>query len=160
MLPVEIPMLSPLHFKSLNQSGKGMLTEVLMLLLVTITLGVSVSLLDSQEKTGDAGDSLKRREVIKVAIGKHKADSGSNPTNLDLLVSNQTGSCSPDVNTASPTFRTLRGWCGPYLSLEFTQGDLHKRDSWGSLFSYDGINLRSCGPNRSCGDSDDIVLAL
>lgn len=160
MFPVEILMISPLHTKRFNQSGMGMLTVVLMLLLVTITLGVSVSLLDSQEKTGDAGDSLQKMEKIKTAIAKHKADSGSNPANLDLLVSNPTGACVPDTNPASATFRTLRGWCGPYLSFEFTQGDLHKRDSWGSVFAYDGINLRSCGPNRSCGDADDIVLAL
>ncbi len=138
----------------------GMLSVVMLLLFVTVTVTVSISLMEPQQRAGNVDSTIQKMEVIKKAVGKYRTDSGSNPANLDQLISQAGGSCAPDLNPTSSTFRKLRGWCGPYLSLDFSTGDLHKRDSWGSLFSYDGINLRSCGANKVCGDTDDIVLAL
>ncbi len=138
----------------------GMLSVVMLLLFVTVTITVSISLMDPQQTPGNVENTIRQMDEIKKAIGKYRADTGANPGNLDQLISQVGGVCAPDVNPTSATFRKLRGWCGPYMSLDFSSGDLHKRDGWGSLFSYDGINLRSCGVNKVCGDTDDIVLAL
>lgn len=137
-----------------------MISVVLLLLVVSITLTVSVSLLEPQTRVASVDQTIQQMEKVRNAITRYRTDGGSNPSNLDQLVSQAGSSCAPDTNPTSPSFRQLRGWCGPYLDTEFTSGDLHKRDGWGSLFAYDGINLRSCGPNRTCGDSDDILLAL
>lgn len=162
MPAAEMQMILLFHIKekSMRQSGLGMISVVLMLLVVSVTLTISFSLLEPQTRVGSVDETIQKMEKIRTAIVRYRTDGGSNPTNLDRLISQSGSTCSPDTNPSSSTFRQLRGWCGPYLSAEFTSGDLHKRDGWGSLFAYDGINLRSCGPNRTCGDSDDILLAL
>ncbi len=162
MPAAEMQMILPFHTKKVFgcQSGLGMISVVLMLLVVSVTLTVSFSLLEPQTRVGSVDETIQKMDKIRTAVVRYRADSGSNPSNLDQLISQAGTICAPDTNPTSPSFRQLRGWCGPYLSAEFTSGDLHKRDGWGSLFAYDGINLRSCGPNRTCGDSDDILLAL
>ena len=140
-----------------NQRGIGMLSVVFLLIALATTVGVSLVML----QPGIAGDAAARTSAQLATVGDaiklYRADAGTNPANLDALVTAPAGmSCTPDTNSASATFRQLRGWCGPYLDQEIS--DSYKRDGWGAVLQFNGTQLSSCGPNRTCGDGDDVSV--
>lgn len=136
-----------------------MLQIVMMLIILTAGLGVSLALLDPAADSQNQAKTAERVDAIKAAVAKWKANNSGSPASLDALVIQGTQpACAPDTNSSSATFRQLRGWCGPYMDRDV--GDLFKMDGWGSSFVYNGTNLTSCGPNRTCGDADDVVYAL
>lgn len=124
--------------------------------MASLTLSISVALVMLQPAaTADATTrTIAKIAALKVAVARYRSFAGSAPTSLDALVNPPAGAtCAPDVNPSSATFRQLRGWCGPYVPTEF--GDNFMRDAWGTLLNFT-TTIRSCGPNRSCGDGDDI----
>ncbi len=142
-----------------KQRGFGMLQVVMLLLMFSAGLGVSVALLDPGADSGAQELTVRRADAIKEAVTKWKSNNSGNPASLDaLVIQGSQPACAPDTNSSSGTFRQLRGWCGPYLARDIS--DLFKMDGWGSAFVYNGTSLTSCGPNRTCGDADDVAYAL
>jgi prepilin-type N-terminal cleavage/methylation domain-containing protein len=78
-----------------------------------------------------------------------EAHVGSIPTALDDL----------RVQGAYPAYDpfTKSGWRGPYVTL--TDADWN-RDGWGTAIDYSAATrtIKSCGPNKTCGDADDISV--
>jgi prepilin-type N-terminal cleavage/methylation domain-containing protein len=76
---------------------------------------------------------------------------GSPPPSLNALI----------VRGAQPVYNpvTKIGWNGPYVDGTVPDWD---RDAWGTALVYSGATrtLRSCGPNRSCGDGDDLTISF
>ncbi|MGZ3711942.1 MAG: hypothetical protein ACXVBE_09300 [Bdellovibrionota bacterium] len=152
-----MPMIFPSRFND-SESGLGLISVVF--LLATLTLAVSVAVISVQptNSADAAAKTMSKMDVIGAAIVRYRSYSGTNPASVDALVtppSPPTPPCTADVNPASPTFRQLRGWCGPHLDVDIASS--YKSDGWGVALVYNGTNLRSCGPNRICGDGDDIV---
>jgi len=54
---------------------------------------------------------------------------------------------------------TKQGWRGPYV--DSTNADWSK-DAWGTALVYSsaGRTIKSCGPDSTCGNSDDITLSF
>ena len=52
-----------------------------------------------------------------------------------------------------------RGWRGPYVD---TTNSSWNRDAWGTTFSYDSAarTIKSCGPDTTCGNADDITVSF
>lgn len=148
-------------FKFTNQKGFSFISMALLIAFMSIGAAMVISLTAPISNTGSADLTLKKMEQIQNAISVYKSQHSSNPPNsLDDLVSRTGPACSADNNTNSATYRTLQGWCGPYLDKEFTNSSEFKQDGWGTAFQYDKINIRSCGANQTCGDGDDISLAI
>ncbi len=95
--------------------------------------------------------SFRAAIVGDAKIGKRgfRADLGRTPNNLNELVSRGT------LATYDPI--TKIGWNGPYL--DGTVSDWN-RDAWGTTLSLDTTNrlVRSCGPDLSCGNADDLTV--
>ncbi len=151
-----------LHSKTCSECGFGLMQVVFIMLALAISASVAVMSNTSMERSAGPELTYKRIDTIKSAVIRYRADGNGNPPTLDALTAAPTGAtaCAPDTNPASANFRKLRGWCGPYLQREATGSDLTKRDGWNSLLQYTGSVLVSCGPNRACGDGDDITTTL
>lgn len=140
----------------------GLLQVVFIMLALAIAASVAVMNTATLDSSAGAKDTFAHMDKIKAAVTAYRANGNGNPPNLDALVIAPTGAaaCAPDSSPASGTFRQLRGWCGPYLEREAAGSDTLKRDGWKTLLQYTVSSLRSCGPNRTCGDADDITTAL
>ena len=145
-----------------SEKGLGLLQ--VMFIMAGLTIAASVVMMSSvpQESSGGAPETYRRMDALKAATELYRAHGNGTPPSIDALLAPPTGaaSCAPDNSPASPTFRQLRGWCGPYLEREAAGSDMLKRDGWRTLLQLSGTTLRSCGPNRACGDGDDITSTL
>lgn len=155
-------MISRLIFSPLsNQRGFSFLSVTVLLVFLSLSSSLVLTMLSPITASGSVEDTLKKMDKIKNAIAVYKSQhAGLPPNTLDELVVAQTPSCAPDTNSANSTYRTLQGWCGPYLDKSFTNSSEFKQDAWGSILQYDKINLKSCGPSQVCGDGDDISLPI
>lgn len=77
---------------------------------------------------------------------------GSPPTSLNDLVIQAAG-----VPNYDPFSK--RGWNGPYLDSSDSNWN---KDSWGIALAYNSVarTVTSCGPNKTCGDADDISISF
>jgi hypothetical protein len=143
-----------------GEAGLALLQVLFVALFLAIAASVAVMSLPSQERSEGPTLTWQRMDTIKAAVARYRTNVGGNPANLDALTVAPAGfpACAPDTNPASATFRQLRGWCGPYLARDPAGSDLQKRDGWKTLLQYNGVTLASCGPNRICGDGDDITI--
>lgn len=147
---------------SISERGFGLIQVVFIMLAVAIAASVAVMNTTSRESSAGSTETYARMDKIRAAAALYRAHGNSTPPSLDALTTPPSGAaaCAPDTAPASATFRQLRGWCGPYLEREAAGTDLLKRDGWRTLMEYTGTTLRSCGPNRTCGDADDITTSL
>jgi hypothetical protein len=110
--------------------------------------------------------TVNRMDAIRSAVTTYKSHHGgtTRPSVLAHLVTTDGGAaCAIDNNTASATYKSLQGWCGPYLDVVFQEfATEYKTDGWGTEFRWVQATgaLTSCGSNRTCGDSDDIAYTL
>lgn len=148
-----------------SQAGFGLMQ--VMFILVGIAIAASVAVMNSAQEDSSAGGAITyaRFDKIRAAASRYRADGNGTPPTLDALTTAPSGAaaCAPDTVPGSSTFRQLRGWCGPYLDRDPAGADQLKRDGWRTALQYNGLTgttLRSCGPNRVCGDTDDITTTL
>lgn len=153
-------------FKKTSNNGFGFLGAILTILLISLTVLGVVQLVAPALMTRNGRITVNRMDAIKTAVAVYKLNhSGSTqPTSLDHLVTTDGGAtCALDNTPASPTYKTLQGWCGPYIDVAFQEFSTeYKTDGWGTVFSWTSATgiLKSCGSNRTCGDSDDISYSL
>ena len=133
---------------------------VLVILSITVATGylaISPAILGQKAEV-----SITRMEVLREGILRYKSNNaGALPATLDVLVVPQSPACTADNNSTSATFQSLKGWCGPYVDQTVQQAvDEFKQDGWGTFIEYTPTTLKSCGPDRVCGNGDDIVLTI
>jgi hypothetical protein len=142
------------------RAGLGLVSLMLVILTLSIAAITVMAVIAPSLATRQRLDTESKGKALRLGIDRYSSDTGSSPTGFDDLVSPGAVSCG--VNTASnPPVRT--GWCGPYLEPLIVNaandfGSEYKKDGWGVEFWYDvtGNALKSCGPDRSCGNGDDI----
>ena len=142
----------------------GLILVIALLSLTAITI-ITVSLPSASTRqnreTVDKAQAL--RNAIKAYVLSHGGIGGTNPPTLSALVTTDGVACVTANDPAvTSTYLLLQGWCGPYLQPIF-QEDLSGilTDGWGTLFTYNAGSsiVTSCGPNRACGDADDLSFA-
>jgi hypothetical protein len=147
----------------LNESGMSLLSVIFILFISSLMVAVgylNTAPIDDQSRMSQ---TIARMEKIQAAVALYRTHNGAAPATLDALVTRPpaTPVCSVDSDTASASYRTLRGWCGPYIDVSIQQAaTLFKTDGWGMAFQYSATTLRSCGQNRVCLDGDDIIIDL
>lgn len=159
-------MTSPLVFKRISRRPKpatphgfATIAVILLVFFTSITALLGFATKQSQQDLYALKISNERRAVLLAAIARYKTHhAGSPPAALADLVSTTGAACAADADdTHGVLYRTLQGWCGPYVDRAFTGGALnYQTDGWGTLFSYDAVTLKSCGPNKTCGNGDDL----
>lgn len=155
-----MPTISSLLF---NPKGLSFLVVVLLVVVMSIAVTSVFFTLKPALQTGQANVTIEKMEKIKEALIKYRSHHNGAapvlPQGLDRLVSQGSEpDCSIDTNPASGTYKLMANWCGPYLVSTFQQDpNEFKTDGWGTFFQYDTVTLTSCGPNRTCGDGDDLT---
>jgi len=145
------------HFK---RAGFSLISVMISLMALTVTTSLFLLNSTSQNSQQELLITTERIKNLAVAIADYKENNSIAPTNLDQLVTKSVADadCDVDTDTASPTYRQMSGWCGPYLKITFAEdGESFKIDGWGTLFQHTSAYVRSCGPNKTCGDGDDII---
>ncbi len=147
--------------KHVNESGQSFFSVIILVLIAGLSGSIAYIQLSGLQMPHSSFETLDKLETIKNAILTFESNVGSKPTALSELITAQSPGCSVDTNTNSSSYRSLQGWCGPYLKIPLDdQTFYYFSDSWGTPLQYSPTRLLSCGPNRICGDSDDIQLAF
>ena len=151
----------------MESSERGFtLIEILMvILLVGIISGVAIPQFIDFRSDAKAAVTKNRMNELRMAIvGDPRQVANGQYVNAGFL--NHVGSVPTSLNdlTAQGTFQAYdpfakRGWRGPYVSTAETNWN---RDAWGTLFQYTAATrtIRSCGPNLTCGNADDITVTF
>lgn len=152
--------MTSLSHSSLASRGFSLIQVMFVILGLTIAASVSLMTIEPQRSSGGLRPTEEQLEKIKAAAIIYREHMGSAPATIDHLVRAPAGApvCDSDKNPSSANFRKIVGWCGPYLDSALS--DIYRRDGWNSLLQYNQSMIRSCGPNRQCGDSDDLVISL
>lgn len=140
------------------------LVEILMVILI-VGIMSAVVVPNYIDFSGEAKSATTKQKLtdFKMAItGDPRAV--ANGTYLQPGFENQVGSLPATINdlrvqgayAAYDPF-TKRGWRGPYISTSDANWD---KDSWGTTITYTSATrtLRSCGPDKTCGNADDLTL--
>lgn len=155
-------MTSLSNFKRRNEKGLTIFSVMLIMVALGGTTLVAYLAVDPTIFASQADVTVHRIDRLRAAIKKYQSHhDGTAPGALDDLVIFIPPACEVDRDETSPTYRKLKGWCGPYLDRTIEQ-DLQafKRDGWGQTIQYNGSTLTSCGSDRVCGNGDDIAIAL
>jgi hypothetical protein len=137
---------------------------VLMIMTLALVASGMFVVLKPALNTGGSQVTTEKADILIKAIKTYQQQhSSAAPPSLDDLVNPGTPTCFADKTTTSLTYRTLQGWCGPYVDRVFSGAPSDfKNDGWSTVFQYGSIGptLKSCGPDRTCGNSDDISFAF
>lgn len=149
----------------LTSEGFGFLGLVLAILLASISSVTIVALVRTSESSRHVQSTVARAKTLREGISNYQrshggATTGTYPATLTALVVSDGVPCTLDnTPTNVNTYRTLQGWCGPYSDQAVAENaDEYRTDGWGSFFTIAAGVLRSCGPDRTCGNGDDLVF--
>jgi type II secretory pathway pseudopilin PulG len=152
-----------LDFKSKNIKSKGFTMVGLIAIILLLAAFTSAIYIVSgpSDLTRSVAVTMSRGHALELAIRHFKINfDGVVPVLLSNLVTTTGAPCAPDSNPNSSTYKQLKGWCGPYLDQPLaSDANAYQTDGWGVNFSYNGVNLKSCGPDRTCGNADDLSFA-
>jgi type II secretory pathway pseudopilin PulG len=134
------------------------------IMLIVLAMGLFTSALflaiPPSDSARNSQITLQRAANLEQALKKYKREnSNTAPVHLSDLLTTTGVACTVDTNPASSTYKNRKGWCGPYLDQPIASDvNGYQTDGWGVLFTYDGVNLKSCGPDRTCGNGDDLTF--
>ncbi len=145
---------------------EGLLTAVVVAILATV---VVPQFFDYSVHARIAVTKEKLSEIKHAILGDARFVSGGKNTELgyeihckeppsslqDLVIRPLSGACAQVYNPF-----TKSGWRGPYLNSSDASWNL---DGWGEQIQVSGSGvpprtIRSCGPDHTCGNEDDITL--
>jgi hypothetical protein len=145
------------------EAGIGFVGMMFVVLVSSLGAVMVVMLLTSGRATSQNAATQKKATVLLAAINRYKTHraGASWPASLDRLVTTDGTACAADTSSVSATWRTIQGWCGPYVDVPFSSGAAandFKTDGWGTTFTYAAATgvVTSCGPDRTCGNADDL----
>ena len=145
-----------------SEEGFGFASLIILISFLALSSAMVFTMMTPITGNGSVDQTFQKMGVVQTAIAKYRLDhAGAPPNQLDDLVNAVAPPCTVDTNTSSSTYRKLQGWCGPYINQGFVQNPTDfKTDSWGTVLQYDKVNVKSCGPNKICGDADDLSLQI
>lgn len=155
-------MISPLRF---NNKGFSFLAVVMLLFAAVLAATVIFIAINPTRSTAALKQTADKARLLRIALAdfrkNHGGASGAWPTSLGYLTATDGGAaCAFDNTITSPTYLTLQGWCGPYVDVVFSNlPNDFQTDGWGINFTFSSSTgvLTSCGPDLTCGTSDDIT---
>jgi competence protein ComGC len=141
-----------------RQAGFSFVGMILIIFALSVFTSALFLAIPQSNSGRDSQTTFNRAIVLQAAIKKFKLQhAGALPATLNDLVSASGAPCTVDTTPSSSTYKQLLGWCGPYIDRPLNGAALvYQIDGWGVSFQYNGISLSSCGPDRICGNSDDI----
>ncbi len=136
-----------------------------MISLILIGTYEGILVMSSQNSQSEMGSTSHHADDILKAVRIYQSHhSGSGPQLLGKLYESDTAEvlCTASIDFTTSEKLALQGWCGPYLNESFEGYREELYDGWGSNFSWNSnlSALTSCGPDRTCGNSDDLEFKL
>lgn len=154
---------SPTNLLS-SDEGIGFIGLLFIILISSLGTVMVVMVMTSSRSTEQSVNTQKKVDALLVGIRRYLAnhDGTTYPPTLDSLVTTDGSTCAPEQSPADPMYLTLQNWCGPYVDIQFAEASTdYKTDGWGTTFTYNSGTgaVTSCGPDRTCGNADDITYA-
>jgi prepilin-type N-terminal cleavage/methylation domain-containing protein len=146
-----------------TQRGFTLIEITMCIVLVAILSTVAFTQYIDFAKDAKLGVTASRMNELRMAIvGDARQTAAGQYTNSGFI--NQVGQVPTSLTdlVSQGSYQTYDpyakvGWRGPYVSTLETNW---QKDAWGTLFQYSAIGrtITSCGPDRTCGTSDDIIV--
>ena len=137
-------------------SGQSFIALLFGLAVLAIASAGVFSMVTVADQTARETETQARLDLWKSAIQTYAShNAAALPATLATLQGTVTA-CSVAASGK------LSGYCGPYIgSTSFSAAELRK-DSWGTDLVYDSAarTLKSCGANRTCGNTDDLQVSF
>ncbi len=147
-----------------SEQGMGLLGAVMMISLILLGTYTSFVVIQSQSSISEVKSTAQNAKLLLRAIQHYQSShAGSVPTLLEsLYLKNDEENCSLGIDVSNNASPMLQGWCGPYLQESFEGYPEDLFDGWGSRFNWSSASstLTSCGPDRTCRNSDDLEFKL
>lgn len=123
-----------------SRSGFTLIEVLLVVVIIGILVAVVMPRLTGRGREAEISAAKSSIANISLSLDLYEVDNGAYPASLQSLLTK-----GAELN-----------WRGPYL-----KKDAIPKDPWDNEFTYtlkdNGYELRSGGPNRTAGDSDDIT---
>jgi prepilin-type N-terminal cleavage/methylation domain-containing protein len=134
---------------SMRPSGFTLLEILMAVALVAIVSAVALPNFIDFRGDAKAAVTKDRMTSLRDGITKFISNRAAAPSALtDLTAKGAQPNYDPITNV---------GWNGPYVDGTVPGWNL---DGWDTAYQYTAATrtLRSCGPNKACGDADDLVV--
>ncbi len=145
-----------------DSNGMSFMTVLFLLVIMSIAGTTGYMAIMPVVRERNSSITMTRMEVLAAAVVVYRAQhAGTSPPGLNDLVTANLPACTVDTTVGSATYRQKTGWCGPYIDRPVSQNlNEFQNDGWNTLFQYNLTTLTSCGPNRGCGDADDVTISF
>lgn len=136
---------------SKRPSGFTLLEILMAVALVAIVSAVALPRFIDFRSDASAAVTTERMATLREALRKFTSNMAAPPAALTSLVTQGTQPAYDPINKV--------GWSGPYVDGTVSGWNA---DGWGTAYQYTSATrtLRSCGPNKTCGDADDLVVTF
>ncbi len=136
---------------SLRPSGFSLLEILMAVALVAIISAVALPQFVDFRTDAHASVTKERMASLRDGIQKFSTHMAAAPSALSNLT----------TKGSQPNYDPINkiGWNGPYVDGTVSGWD---QDGWGTAYQYSTASrtLKSCGPNKTCGDTDDLVVTF
>lgn len=135
----------------MRPSGFTLLEILMAVTLVAIVSAVALPRFIDFRGDASSAVTMDRMASLRDGLKKFQANMAAAPAALANLTTQGTQPNYDPINKV--------GWNGPYVDGTVTGWNL---DGWGTAYQYNAgtRTLRSCGPNKTCGDADDLVVSF
>lgn len=136
---------------STRPSGFTLLEILMAVALVAIVSAVALPRFVDFRTDASAAVTKDRMGSLREAMQKFVTNMAAPPATLTSLTTQGTQPAYDPINKV--------GWNGPYVDGSVSGWNA---DGWGTAYQYTSATrtLRSCGPNKTCGDADDLVVTF
>ncbi|HDL10186.1 MAG TPA: LamG domain-containing protein [Candidatus Omnitrophica bacterium] len=161
--------------KNSDKSGFTVVSAVIIVAVLSLALWATSVLVDIILKSSMVESTEEEMGTIASALRDFFRDcdqfvKDTNDATVDLLdlegKNGEPAQGSPDVSRFySPASYRQSKWDGPYIQDKYNDNG-YTKDAWNTAYRYDytagstSCTLRSCGPDRTCGNSDDITITV
>ena len=161
--------------KNSDKSGFTIVSAVIIVAVFSLAIWATSVLVDIILKSSMVESTEEEMGTIASALRDFFRDcdqfvKDTNNATVDLLdlegKNGDPAQGSPDVSRFyTPASYRQSKWDGPYIQDKYNDNG-YTKDAWNTAYRYDytagstSCTLRSCGPDRTCGNSDDITITV